>query len=327
MSEFVEQLKQLPVARYRIFLQSESEAILPAIIGSTLRGAFGHALKAISCCVPHQDCKICFLSEACLYTTVFEPTSPKLKDAPRPFIFEPPIPPLTRELSQNSTLKLRVAGKGKISFDLILLGEAIKKMPYFIYAFELMSRHGLGAERQPFAVSEVFSIKSNNSQEMIYAPSEPKVLPHRISNLGELVEKALTDIKVSELLRIGFQTPLRINRQREILEKISFTEFFKQCSLRLKFLSENYGQPLEYDYQSLMSKAENVQTVADNLWRHNFQRWTNRRSRPEPLDGMLGEIEFSSVSMPEFLPFIAAGTILHIGNSTSFGLGKFEIVS
>ena len=325
MSEIPAQFQNLPLARYRIVLHTATAAILPAIIGSTLRGAFGHALKAISCCVPHQDCKICFLSEVCLYTTVFEPTAPKLKDAPRPFIFEPPIPPLTNELSQNSTLKLLISENGKISFDLILIGEAIRKMPYFIYALELMARHGLGAERQPFAVSEVFTINSDDSPELIYASGQLKVLPHRTSNLGEQVETVLAKITPSENLRISFPTPLRINRQRQILEKVSFTEFFKQCSLRIKFLSENYGQPVEYDYQTLMTKTENIRIVSENLWRHNFQRWTNRRSRHEPLDGMLGKIEYGGDSLKEFLPFVIAGSILHIGNSTSFGLGQFKI--
>lgn len=120
-------------------------------------------------------------------------------------------------------------------------------------------------------------------------------------------------------------TPLRINRQRQILEKILFTEFFKQCSLRVKFLSENYGHQVEYDYQTLMAKTENIRIVSENLWRHNFERWTNRRSRHEPLDGMLGEIEYGGGSLKEFLPFVVAGSILHIGNSTSFGLGQFKI--
>ena len=158
-----DQLSHLQVSRFEVVLQSSGEAILPALIGSTLRGAFGHALKAISCSVEHRDCEKCFLSEACLYPTVFEPTSnSKIKDIPRPFVFQPPIPPLTREISENQTLKLRVAEKGKISFGLILIGENVSKLPYFIYAFELMARHGLGATRQSFSISEVFYIDAND---------------------------------------------------------------------------------------------------------------------------------------------------------------------
>ncbi len=324
----IEQLSHLQVSRFEIVLQSNSEAVLPALIGSTLRGAFGHALKAISCSVQHRDCEKCFLSEVCLYPTIFEPTSTsKIKDLPRPFVFQPPIPPLTREISEGKVLKLRVAEKGKISFGLTLIGEAAKKLPYFIYAFELMARHGLGAERQSFAVQEVFHTDANDYKTLIYAPNLPKVLPFQTTNMAEFVEQRLGRIKLSRNLKIQFQTPLRIRRNRELLEKITFGEIFKQCSLRLKFLTENYGSPLDYDYQTLMKNAEKVEIVSDKLWKHESSRRSNRQNKTFELDGMLGEIEFQSDDFSKFLPFIVACEFLNIGSASSLGLGKIDLVS
>ncbi len=322
----IEQFSHLRVSRFEVVLQANGEAVLPALIGSTLRGAFGHALKAISCSVQHRDCERCFLSEACLYPTVFEPTSTsKIRDIPRPFVFEPPIPPLTREISENKVLKLRVAAHGKISFGLTLIGAAVNKLPYFIYAFELMARHGLGAERQSFSIHEVFVLDAGGVKTLIYEPSLTKVLPFKETNLAELVEKRLGEIKPARYLQIQNQTPLRIRRNRELLEKINFAEIFKQCSLRLKFLAENYGQSLEYDYQSLMQKAETVQIVADKLWKHESSRRSNRQDKSLDLDGMLGEITFQSDDFSSFLPFIAACEILNIGSASSLGLGKFRL--
>lgn len=319
------QFSQLKIARYRIVLQAQTEAILPALIGSALRGAFGHALKAISCCVSHQNCRICFLSDACLYTTVFEPTSKILKDIPRPFIFEPPIPPLTKEISENSNLKLRISENGKIPFDFILLGEAIKKLPYFIYAFELLAGHGLGVNRQSFKISEVFSIDPNNALHSIYTSNETKIKDHEIFDLGAYIRKRIDQAEIKNDLKINLLTPLRIRRNRDhLLEKITFTDFFKQCSLRLKFLSENYGKSLEYDYHDLMNKAQAVITVEDKLWRHNFTRRSNRQDKEFDLDGMLGEIRFHADSFANFLPFIIAGELLNIGSASSLGLGKYK---
>ena len=88
MNEILEQFHSLKVSRFEIVLQSSGKAILPALIGSTLRGAFGHALKAVSCSVEHQNCEKCFLSEACLYPTIFEPTSnSKIKDLDSVLLF------------------------------------------------------------------------------------------------------------------------------------------------------------------------------------------------------------------------------------------------
>jgi hypothetical protein len=326
MNDIISQLSTLKIARYQIILQSQTEAVLPALIGSTLRGAFGHALKAISCCVPHKNCDICFLSDACLYTTVFEPTSAKLKNLPRPFIFEPSIPPLTKEISENSTLKLRVAEKGKVSFELILLGEIIGKLPYFIYAFELMARHGLGFSRQSFSISEVLSVDVNNDKTSVYKPDSAKIIPHQTNNLSELIEKRLSEINLKDVLQIQLLTPLRIRRNGELLENINFTEFFKQCSLRLKLLSENYGKPIEYDYKNLLKHAENIEVRDDNLWRHNFVRRTNRQDANLDLDGMLGGIQFQG-NFADFLPIITTSEFLHIGSASSLGLGKFTITA
>lgn len=322
---FLEQLSKLRLARFEIVLQAQTEAVLPALIGSTLRGAFGHALKAISCSVAHQDCERCFLVEVCLYPTVFEPTSRKLKDVPRPFVFQPPVPPLTRKISEEKVLKMRVARGGKISFGLVLVGEAAKKLPYFVYAFELMARHGLGATRQSFAVSEVFILDANDCKISIYKPDLPKILPFREANAAELIEQRLSQIDISQNLRVHFQTPLRIRRNRELLEKITFGEIFKQCSLRLKFLAENYGAALQYNYQLLMKKAEAVETISDKLWRHEFSRHSTRQNKNFDLDGMLGEIEFQSEDFSKFLPVLFAAEFLNIGSASSLGLGKFKL--
>lgn len=326
MSEILRQFSALKVSRFEIVLRAQGEAVLPALIGSTLRGAFGHALKAISCSVAHQNCEICLLSEACLYPTIFEPTSNgKMKDIPRPFIFEPPVPPLTREISAHQTIKLRVADKGKISFGLVLIGEASQKLPYFVYALELMARHGLGVERQSFSVAEVFQIDAKNSKTSIYTPERIKILPFPETDLAEFVRHRTGEIETSENLKIFMQTPLRIRRNKKLLEKITFVEFFKQCSLRLKFLLEGYGCALEYDYQTLMKNAEKVEVISDQLWRYQLSRHSNRQNKKFGLDGMLGEIEFNGGDFSKFLPFIAACEILNVGSASSLGMGKYKI--
>ncbi|HHB93689.1 MAG TPA: hypothetical protein ENK88_00895 [Campylobacterales bacterium] len=46
-----------------------------SFIGSALRGAFGHALKEISCINPTSKCKGCFAKEHCLYYKFYEQSS------------------------------------------------------------------------------------------------------------------------------------------------------------------------------------------------------------------------------------------------------------
>lgn len=94
-----------------------------------------------------------------------------------------------------------------------------------------MARHGLGAERQSFAISEVLQIDTHINKTLIFTPDKPKVLPIQNPNLAEFTDTALAKIERSESLSIKFLKPLRIRQNKKLLENITFAEFFKQCSL------------------------------------------------------------------------------------------------
>ncbi len=195
-----------------------------------------------------------------------------------------------------------------------------------------MARHGLGADRFSFKVAEVFQIDANNYKTLIYEPNLPKILPFRETNLKELVEYRSIEINSVQNLKIRFQTPLRIRRKDKfgktyLLEKINFTEFFKQCSLRLKLLSENYGTAFDYDFLNLMEKSRTAKTSADKLWRHDSVRLSTRQKNKLDLDGMLGDIEYEIEELANFLPFIIACEFLNIGSASSLGLGNYHLNS
>ncbi|HYL97917.1 MAG TPA: CRISPR system precrRNA processing endoribonuclease RAMP protein Cas6 [Blastocatellia bacterium] len=93
-----EDFSGLDVARYRLTLRAIEDASLPAFLGSTLRGAFGHALKQAVCVMSHKACERCMVEDRCLYPYLFEtppPTDAVLlkgqKQAPHPFILTPPF--------------------------------------------------------------------------------------------------------------------------------------------------------------------------------------------------------------------------------------------
>jgi hypothetical protein len=58
--------------RYRVSFIAKDALDLPSYLGSTLRGAFGHAFRTIACPVPHGDCPV---PSQCPYHLIFE-TSP-----------------------------------------------------------------------------------------------------------------------------------------------------------------------------------------------------------------------------------------------------------
>lgn len=328
MKEFTEQLDSLKLARYEIRLKALDNAVLNALIGSALRGAFGHSLKKIACTMPHGECGRCVLQTACAYPTIFEPTSEKLKNAPRPFIFEPPVPPLTNNLAEDEVMKLGVQRDGQISFGLTIIGEAVEKLPYFVYALELLARNGIGAERSPFALESIWAKDLEGNVFRVYQPGTNYIEPHQefqYSSKDFVENRSKSFNSKNKRLRLKFLTPLRIMRKGKLLTRLTFADIFKQASLRIKHLTDIYGKPLEYDYLKLMEKASGVEISNQNIWRYDYQRWTNRQKKKLRLDGMLGEIEFENEDFEEFMPFLILGEFLHIGSSSSFGLGKFEM--
>jgi hypothetical protein len=88
----------LDISRYRLVLRAVEPASLPAFLGSTLRGAFGHALKDAVCVMPHRNCDRCMVMDRCLYPYLFETPPPEhasqlkgQQQAPHPFILTPDV--------------------------------------------------------------------------------------------------------------------------------------------------------------------------------------------------------------------------------------------
>lgn len=93
-----EDFASLNLARYELKLSAVEACTLPAFLGSTIRGAFGHALKEAVCIMPHRNCERCLVVDRCVYPFLFEtappPNSQQLhgqNNAPHPYIITPPF--------------------------------------------------------------------------------------------------------------------------------------------------------------------------------------------------------------------------------------------
>ncbi len=71
----------LSLARYRVTLEALEPLTLPSYLGSTLRGAFGHAFRALCC--PSGLGERCPVPATCPYHLVFETSPPPGDDALR----------------------------------------------------------------------------------------------------------------------------------------------------------------------------------------------------------------------------------------------------
>lgn len=338
MSLNPEPFASLKLARYEFRLQARVETELPALLGSTLRGAFGQALKAIACSVSHQNCSQCMLGKVCVYPSFFEAQIDeahhllaKNQNAPRPYIFQAPVPPLTRRISRGQELKLHIAPRGMLSFNLTIFGAAHQRqLPYVIHAVSLMAQHGLGVARAPFELMSVEVLNEVGEKTLIYTPQVDKIAPHESQNtmLKALVTARLAEIESADHLTLRLLTPLRIREQGALQQMLDCQRLVNHLSRRLAVLNAAYGiTPQEFDYKEKITEAAAVSTAAQDLWLHKFVRRSNRQDKKIPQDGMLGEITFRGHALRKLLLLLVAGEFLHVGSGTPFGLGRYRIVS
>jgi CRISPR-associated endoribonuclease Cas6 len=349
----LEHLQALSLARYEFRLAALTAGELPPFLGSTFRGSFGYALKAVACSMPHGECAHCLLAERCLYTRLFEPrvngTSGLLKqqqNAPRPFIFEPPLP---GQKYSALTLKtegythsngasssgharlfaepLRFKAGDELRFGLTLIGPAIEELPYVIYAVSLMARHGFGAQRTPFTLLEVSAINSSTTRQQVYTHETARIASHNARrSLSEMVKERLAQLEIEGTLRLLFLTPTRLRFQHGTQERPLFEQLVKSLSLRLTMLAQTHSTTkLDYDHQALLAQARTFTTQTESLWQQELRRYSNRQEKKIEQDGFMGEAAFTGQAVSELLPLLIAGEFLHLGSSTAFGLGRYHI--
>jgi CRISPR/Cas system endoribonuclease Cas6 (RAMP superfamily) len=212
----VEDLGLIKLARYEFLVRACHEVVLPPFLGSTLRGAFGSALKDSVCVISHRDCSRCLLVERCVYPRIFETAAhndegllTKRQDAPRPFIFIPPLPStdsgLMRARDDLLRWRVRVKAAESVVFGLSLVGEAIQELPYVIHAIRMMVQNGLGAERGAFQLERVTVVDYQNKNEIVFTSDTIRMPEHYgcHSNLGALTQARMFQIATEGVLARG----------------------------------------------------------------------------------------------------------------------------
>jgi hypothetical protein len=299
---------------------------LPVYTGSMFRGAFGSALKQAVCVTRTYDCSPCLLKNRCIYPYVFETAPPpnsqvmrKYTAAPHPFVFEPPAGGITAP-----------AGRPLV-FGMTLFGKAVGYLSHFIFALEQLGQRGLGTRRVRCALSSVDSWLEGRQWTLYSADDRvPRsadafekaiVLPLRPSAAS--FEKASTERITIELL-----TPLRVRYDARLTIELPFHILFRNLLRRFGHLSYFHcrGDPSRVAFREWIELAVSVETVEHNLQWFDWERYSNRQRTAMSMGGLIGHVTFEGKIEP-FYPFLKAGEITHAGKGTSFGLGRFRVVS
>lgn len=347
-------LPDLPVLKLGFSLRPSESIVLPPFLGSTIRGAFGGALKEVFCFVKGGDCKKCWFFEACPYQMIFE--SPNLlpkekihsllkghKELPQPFILIPPA------LRKKKTIKPRdprvfldlneeyennhFSRDELLNFSIILVGTAITYFNQVLAAVWLMAHSGMGEAKIPFELEYANAHDSRGRALEIFNSAAHKVNARDVApiSLRKISKLRLGSMFVNgsdaRELDISFLTPARLRIADTISNNLSFYEFLKKTTERIEFLSRTYGntESEEYDYRPILDFANNIALKTNNLNRNHYYQYSNRQEREIRREVLMGNIQFQGEHLREFAPYLIAGEMLNVGNGASAGLGAYEI--
>jgi CRISPR-associated endoribonuclease Cas6 len=308
-------LEKLEFAAFEFVLVPADTIVFPEFKGNVFRGAVGKTLRNLTCAFKGKNCIDCLIRDKCVYSRIFESIHfegesilKKVEKAPHPFVLYVP-----------EKYHLEYPVNKKIHFYLVLIGEAIEYISYFILAFEEIGKRGIGKNYTPFKLDAVLC-----SGKSIYNPLEKKVN----RDFPILSGKGFMEKRQGvQSITIEMETPVRLKFNRKLQKHITFEILTRNLLRRVQLLSALYcGGPPRVDFKGLIEESQKIKVADSKIhWVENT-RFSYRQERDISMGGVSGSIEFTG-NLDPFLPLLEIGEYLHVGKGTAFGLGKIRSIN
>lgn len=281
--------------------------LLPTNKSSMLRGGFGNIFRKLNCInKSNKTCEGCPIKETCAYSYIFETS--EFSQKTRPYIIEVPFND-KRSFKENEL----------IPFTIVLLGNATKYLPHFIFTFIELGKKGLTKKNYKFKLEKV--VDSDNN---IVFQNDKIINKGKILNWDEIIKES--KINITDKLTLNFTTPLRLAQNNELQSEISFELIIKKLIKRINDIYMYHcDNKNKIDSKLLIKKAKDIEVSFNNLKWKDWIRYSNRQKRKMTFGGLLGYITFKG-NFEEFLPYLILGSYIHAGKNCTFGQGKYEII-
>ncbi len=300
----------LPLLRLHLTVRAEGPLQLPPYAGSMLRGAFGHALLALSP-LPHTDGKPCALHASCPYCQLFAaPPLPghslqKFSAMPQPYVIEPPTGG-AQQLQAGQTF----------DFGLVLIGKALGDLPTVLQAWQRALRTGLGRGHTPCTLIEIFD--ENGLQRL----SDKR---EQLSNLNVVVPPPPA---LHTQATLHFHTPLRLQVQGKPVRagQLTARDLLIALARRTQLLCDVHlgAAAPQQDFAVLSTQAAAITLHSEDLHWFDWGRYSQRQQQEMQLGGLLGSVQLQGDLAP-FAALLQLGQWLHIGKNATMGLGGYRL--
>ncbi|WPP46922.1 CRISPR system precrRNA processing endoribonuclease RAMP protein Cas6 [Pseudomonas sp. AN-1] len=282
----------VPIERWSLRLQLARPLQPLEHCGSMLRGAFGHALKALACRCPAPAHR-----PDCLCRQIFEPLPPsdwplRYRDCPPAYVITPP--PAAADNRQQ------------LDFAFTLLGPTLEQRALIWQAWQQAASQGLGKAQVPARLQAL-----GHEHCLPCAPGSTTVHLQLTSPL--LFKRKLPGQPHSQ--------PLRPH-------ELGIDDLLVALHRRLELTHRLYGVPATPlpaldEWLALGSSLR----FAARLHEHHYARHSNRQQQRMPLYGLSGEIQLGGPLPQSLRDALALGQWLHIGGKTALGLGGYRLMA
>ena len=290
-----------------VTIQAQQAMDWPHFAGSTLRGAFGRALRHAACVTRKPDCKGCTLRKNCTYGVVFDPDAPLNPVHPS---FQDGLPLYWVEPPSLGAAKLNPGQT--VSFKLMLMAAATSSAAYIEHTLKAAVENEL-IRKGCFKLISV-------QQQSLAAPV--------IDGVMGSADAADDAHGVSQLV-LRMQTPVRL----QVAGKPLFTPAALSADILLRALMRRYMQWCQVsglvpvDMQGLKLAAQSCSVDTSNVHWHDINRHSGPQNRTIPLGGLMGALVLRGpkAALQALYPLLQLGQTLHIGKEVMVGLGQYQL--
>jgi hypothetical protein len=304
---------------YELDLHVREPVRLADFSAATLRGAFAWSFKRMVCYQPQvKTCSGCLLRVQCPYPSIFEPMPQAgtlyegLQNVPAPYVLRPP-PEDRHDYAPGEHLV----------FQIVLVGRAIGLLPYFAVALQQLEVLGLGHSRGKVQVATLTARgPSGEAPQVLYSSETPGVIHN---HWGWPAAVWVQSVDVPAQVTVDFVTPVRLKSEGRLHTRPEFHVLYRALLRRASALNTCYGEePWETDFAGLAGAARSVGLVAattQSTWR---SRYSSRQARDVDLLGCEGQVAYAGDLRP-YWPLLQLGEVMHVGKSSTFGLGRYVL--
>ena len=275
---------------------------------SALRGGMGEMLLRMHC-VRNRECDSCDYNPDCL---VRQMMYSQMKIHP-PFMTEGDSVGYVMECEDYSDC---LEAGDELEFNLILFGRNIAFFSLYLQAFQYLGMVGIGGAKSKFTVSKVTNSKGN----VIFDGTMVHMNQLETMTVREYVDYRCKKLK--DTARLRFHTPLTLKYHSEFLKKFDMEAIMQAVERRVYILNCFEGHDTgRFDLSGHIPRMADSGVKEGGISRYSSTQQTKMSFR-----GIKGFADIEDID-PYAKELLAAGELIHIGKNTSFGFGKYTIMS